>query len=213
MGTAKKVVSLVVRPLQASHLCFEVGGVLQELNTELGAAVTPLNFAKLYTELSSFPPVVSGSLPTLRIDYSRLLWDSKYLVDAVRPYTLANLRAEAGKAALNQEINARQNAYFAKYADAPAIISRMNALYSPSSPGSKSIRLDTLRTLAQDQADALRTAYEGDSLTNVVKHTKSRLRSKSHIDESDNSATEDIQFAAEVGPISAQISPLTLIGI
>jgi hypothetical protein len=89
----------------------------------------------------------------------------------------------------------------------------MNALYSPSSPGSKSIRLDTLRTLAQDQADALRTAYEDDSLTNVVKHTKSRLRSKSHIDESDNSATEDIQFAAEVGPISAQISPLTLIGI
>ena len=34
-----KVVSLKVRPFQATHLCFEVGGILVESNVELGAPV------------------------------------------------------------------------------------------------------------------------------------------------------------------------------
>jgi len=134
---APKPVSLRVRPLQASHLCFEVDGILGELNTQLGAPVAAFDFAAHYARI--------GSFPTITGDASRLLYDPLEIQALVRPYALVALRAEDRKAALNKAINARQNAYFAKYGNAPAIISRMNELYSPSVAGSKPNRLDILR--------------------------------------------------------------------
>ena len=93
------------------------------------------------------------------------------------PSILAALRAEPGKAVLDSAINARQNAYYAKYANAPAIIAKMNEFYSPDALGSKPNRLATLRSLAADQASELRVAYGNDGRTGVVKTTISDLDS------------------------------------
>ena len=63
---AAKVVSLTVRPLQVSHLCFEVGGVLGELGTQLGAPAVAFDFATFYS-----------LLPNTGGDPSRLSYDAK----------------------------------------------------------------------------------------------------------------------------------------
>jgi hypothetical protein len=115
-------------------------------------------------------------------DPSRLLYDFPQIRAFVAPFTLATLRAEPRKAALNKAINARQNAYFAKYGNLQGphgIIKRMNEYYSPTITGSKPIRLDTLSSLAQLQADQLHAAYSdpNDVRTGVVKETKSIITS------------------------------------
>jgi len=91
---------------------------------------------------------------------------------------LAALRSEPRKAALNKAINARQNAYFGKYANAPGVITLMNQFYSPAVAGSKPNRLVTLSSLASLQATQLNTAYTSDGRTGVVKTTKSILESE-----------------------------------
>jgi hypothetical protein len=145
MATAK-VVSLCVRPLQASHLCFEVGGILGESNTQLGAPVAAFDFATFYSTLGSFP-TISG-------DLSRLLFDPLAIQSFVKPSTLVALRAEAAKAALNNAINARQNAYFPKYGNAADIITRINEDYSTALGGTKPLRLGALTTLPRQHVDA-----------------------------------------------------------
>ena len=99
---AAKVVAMHAKPLQVSTLSFEVGGILQNLNIKLGESVTfpgmggksvAVDFEKFYTELSSFPTVAG--------DPSRLYYNIKEILDAVQPYTLATLRAEDSKLALN----------------------------------------------------------------------------------------------------------------
>ena len=170
MGVPKpKVVSLDVRPLQVSHLCFEVGGILGELKAELGAPAAAFDFAGFYAAL--------GANPTVTGDPSRLLYDSSEIRAKAGPPMLAALRAEPGKAVVDSAINARQNAYYAKYANAPAIIAKMNEFYSPAALGSKPNRLVTLRSLAADQASELRVAYGNDGRTGVVKTTTSTLDS------------------------------------
>jgi hypothetical protein len=111
-------------------------------------------------------------------DPSRLAFDSFAIRNFVESSLLAALRAEDRKAALNQAINARQNAFKAKYVNIPAIVSRMISDYSPSSSGSKPNRLKNLRNLSQQQADELNKAYGEDHLTGVVKTTHSKLESK-----------------------------------
>src|SRR5262249_47543201 len=111
-----KIAFMCVRPFQVSHLCFEAGGIIGELNIELGSTVTPFDFGAFYTTL--------GSAPTVAGDASRLLYDPAAIQAFVGQSTLATLRAETVKAALINAINARQNSYFAKYANAAKIVDR-----------------------------------------------------------------------------------------
>ncbi len=173
-----KVVSLHVRPFQASHLCFEVDGILEQLNTQLGDPIVAgghglglfvFNFASFYGVLRS-ALTVDG-------DLSRLLFDSLQIQAATKTSTLASLRAETGKAALDRAINARQNAYFAKYGNADQIIFRMNAFYSSDVEGSKLERLATLSRISEDQWNQLQAAYKQDKRMGVIRNTSSRLAS------------------------------------
>lgn len=168
MGTAK-VISMSVRPLQVSHLCFETGGILGESNAQLGAQVAAFDFSAFYAIL--------GSMPTIPGHPARLLFDFLEIQAATKPFTLVALRAEPGKAALNKVINARANAYYAKYANAPDIIARMNSYYSPLVKDTKPVRLAVLSSLSQSQTDQLSAAYTDDARTGVVKKTLSELNS------------------------------------
>src|SRR5215469_438579 len=165
-----KVVSLTVRPLHAAHLSFEIGGILEEVGTHLGAVVPAFHFSDFYAELASFR-TVSGDPSRLVYDFSEIMAKKE-----VHLGKLARLRAEPIKAALNKAINARQNAYFAKYANASDIIARINEYYSPVVSGSKPMRLQALRTLAENHWNMLWRAYMMDRLaepTVVVKYTQS----------------------------------------
>jgi hypothetical protein len=167
--SAAKPVSLSVRPFQVSHLCFEVGGIVEGSLAQLGAKATAFDFPAFYTTLSAVPTVAG--------DPSKLLYDSLAIEAAVAPFALVALRKEGRKAALNNAINARQNAYFAKYANAPAIIAKMNEFYSTSSSTSKPRRLEVLRLNADFQFVLLKGAYERDGRTDVVRTTGSVLNS------------------------------------
>jgi len=169
MSSAKPIF-LNVKPYRVTQVCFEVDGILQESHTELGSSVNAFDFAKFYATL--------GGIPTNPGDPSRIRYDFLQIQAAVKPYMLAALRSEPRKAALNKAINARQNAYFGKYANAPGVITLMNQFYSPAVAGSKPNRLVTLSSLASLQATQLNTAYTSDGRTGVVKTTKSILESE-----------------------------------
>jgi hypothetical protein len=101
-------------------------------------------------------------------DPSRLLYDFLKIQAEVAPFTLATLRAEPRKAALGKAINARQNAYFAKYANQDTIISFLETYYfnphdfdpsAPANPYSKSARLSDLSETNESRWAALNGAY------------------------------------------------------
>jgi hypothetical protein len=284
--SSAKVISLRVRPFGVSHLCFEVDGILGDMNTQLGALAPFFDFDAFYAILGAMPAqpatgsitftanpaggsiVLDGTTwtftntinpgqPQLLIfttlgetlanavqtlqestdanskkflysatstvliltaatggpggnsltfsttvsgattsgttlsggDISRLQYDFPAIQAATLPFALCSLRAEPRKAALDKAINARQNAYFAKYGNAPAIIDRMKAYYSSSAVGSKPNRLGELSVIAQSQADQLKAAYTSDSRLNVVKTTSSSIAS----------ATESYGYSASGG--------------
>jgi hypothetical protein len=168
MGTAK-VVALSTRPSKASQLCFEVGGILQEVGAQLGDTVTAFDFATFYAGLGA----------TAAGDASLLAFDSNGILTAppVAASTLATLRAEPRKSALDRAVTLRQNAYFSKFANAPAVVATANALYGPGA-GAKPSRLQHLAKLAQDQAKQLDAAYTADGRTGVIRTTFSALNSK-----------------------------------
>jgi hypothetical protein len=192
MGTAK-VVSLSVRPFQVTHLCFEADGILGQLNVELGSAAVAFNFAGFYATLGAMPP--SASDPT-RLNYNFL-----EIQAFTAPSTLASLRAEPNKAALNKAINARQNAWFAKYGHITAIVNRMNLYYSPATATSKPNRLARLAFLSQVQADELSIAYTADGRTGVVRNTTSSISSftASGGDLTETGQTNDQSLGTTVG--------------
>jgi hypothetical protein len=171
MTIGTKVISLSASPFRASQLCFEVGGILGESNVELGAKVRAFDFAAFYVNL--------GSLETFPNRPANLLYDFLEIQAAVKPFTLAALRAESAKAALHKAVNARANAYFAKYANIPDVISKMNEYYDPNNPGSKTRRLEILRSISEQQVQKLRDAYQEDHRTGaasfVVKNTESNI--------------------------------------
>jgi hypothetical protein len=115
MGTAK-IMSMRSRPFQISHLCFDSDGILGELKAQLGTNAAAFDFPVFYATLASAPTVAG--------DPSRLLYDFLAIQAFTAPAALASLRAEQGKAALDKAINARQNAFFAKYGSISAIVSR-----------------------------------------------------------------------------------------
>jgi len=156
MITAKPV-SLNVRPFKVSNLCFEVGGILGESFTELGAKVSAFDFRNLYRAFRE------ANLSE-EVDPGRIRFDSDG-IDAVTkttkpPSALAALRAETVKAALNRAINVRANAVFTKYGNAAEIIALRRKIKSD-----KGTRITSLSELSERQATALRKAYEQDLLT------------------------------------------------
>lgn len=196
-----KVVSLSVRPLQASHLCFEVDGILADSNTHLGSPVPHLNFAAFYAHLSSFPTVAG--------DPSRLLYDFSEIQAKIAPFILAALRSEPKKIQLGKAINARQNAYFAKYANAADVISTMTSSYSlsPKFDGSKYNRLKYLRMTSNQQADALQNAYINDGRDGVVKTTTSTVLSNITTQGSSTEGTQTNNEALALGAVSGCSTP------
>jgi hypothetical protein len=172
MGTAK-VVSLSVRPAEVSHLCFEVDGILEKLNTGLGGDVIPFDFPHFFNILRSRMTVPGEP----HGDPSSLLYNSLAIQMFTKPATLASLRAERNKAMLDKAMMARQNAFLSKYANAEDVIRKMNDYYSSDVIGSKPQRLASLAVLSERQAQALSEAYAADSRTGVVKRTSSYLSS------------------------------------
>jgi hypothetical protein len=162
-----KAVSLHIRPFQVSHLCFAGGGIIEISLALLGAPVKAFDFPGFYAIL--------GGVPTVSGDPSRLRYNFLDIEAAVASFALVSLRSEPRKAALNSAINARQNAYFAKYANAAAIIAQMNTFYSPSIVGSKPQRLAVLSGIATNQWNALKAAYTSAGRTGVVTNTFSQL--------------------------------------
>jgi biotin carboxyl carrier protein len=135
----------------------------------LGSPVTAFDFPSFYDTLRSAPTVAG--------DPSRLLYDAEQIEAFTQRSAIASLRAEPARAALDGAINGRQNTYFARHANAAAIIDKMNQSYSPSAAGSKPDRLTRLRALAVDQAHELRAAYGDDGHTGVVRNTTSSIDS------------------------------------
>jgi biotin carboxyl carrier protein len=194
--SAAKPVSLSVRPYKVSHLCFEVDGIL-ELTTplaELGTMVPAFDFPAFYAIL--------GGVPTVPGHPSQLIYNFPEIDAAVAPFALAALRSEQRKASLNKAINNRQNAYYAKYANVPAIISRIDSSYSPSIVGSKMQRLEVLSALSEDQWTELKGAYTIDGRTGVVRTTNSLLTSstRSSGDSTTNARTDELSISNPVGP-------------
>ncbi|MGA7283313.1 MAG: hypothetical protein WBW87_02105 [Candidatus Cybelea sp.] len=171
-----KVVSIKAIPWKVSHLCFEVGGILGELDVQLGAPVAaPFDFTGFYGGLSA----------TAAGDPSLLSFNSNGILTAppVVASLLAALRAETSKAVLDKAVCARQNAYFAKYGSASSIISTISAYYGGGSTANPA-RIANLVELAQTQADQLwqaysdaGIAYNSSNLDGVVKTTSSTLNS------------------------------------
>ena len=157
-----KVVSLSVMASKASLLCFEVGGILGESHTELGASVAAFDFAAFYATL--------GSMPMVPGHPARLLYDFLEIQAFAKKFTLAALRAEPNKAALSKAVNARANAYYAKYANAPTIIAKINAFLFAGNPGFKPIQAGVLSTNPPDQAEKLKAClFQPINRTGVVK--------------------------------------------
>jgi hypothetical protein len=196
-----KAVSLNVVASQVSNLCFEVNGILGELHAKLGQEIASFDFPAFFGIL--------GSMPTVPGHPARLIYDFLEIQAFAKPFTLAALRAEPNKAALSKAINARANAYYAKYANAPAVIAKMQEFYSPSIAESKPNRLDLLSSLSEDQMKQLRDAYLADSppRTNVVRQTKSCLSSNlrssgssTTIDQSDQKTAQFLTGGATFPP-------------
>ncbi len=186
------VVSLKARPWQVSLLSFEIGGILEALNVELGATVAQFDFTTFY-----------GGLGATNVsDASRLTYDSQGILTALAgppQAVLAALRTEAQGAALDRLVNARQNAWFSKYGPTQ-ITNIVNAAttYYGSGASANPAMLSNLSTLAQTQADQLAAAYlatgrgypSGGSPV-VVQNTSSVLTSKT-ITTDASSATPDL---------------------
>ena len=156
-----RVVSLRARPIQAAHLCFQVSGVVAEVNVRIGTVVQQFDRQSLVNSMLQFP--TSG-------DPSLLLYDadgiSSYVGDSNDDNgALMMLRAanEEAYAALDQAINARSNAYYAKYADQAGLVQALQSTYLTNATVlptvSKSQHLQNLLQISQQQWTGLSNSY------------------------------------------------------
>src|SRR6516165_8502515 len=118
--TSARVVSLHARPMFVCNLSFPVDGVVDEVNCMLGGTLTNyFAYDNLLAKMGAIPaPTVGG----VGGDPSRLFYDSQQISLAVAGEVVAplmTLRSSQGAAmtALEQAINARQNAYWARYSN------------------------------------------------------------------------------------------------
>ena len=187
-----KPVVMSVQPFQVAHLCFETGGILQSALADLGTQVKKFDFPALYKTL--------GGVPAVAGDPSLLLYDVTQIDTYVGAFALAALRNEARKVDLNTAIKSRQNSYFAKYANAPAIIARMNTYYSETGATAKPQRLRRLTSLATQQWNLLNSAYNSYKRTGVVTTTNSVLCSDttSYGYSATGGISEELSFSAGI---------------
>jgi hypothetical protein len=167
MGTAK-VVTLGSRPYKAARLCFEVGGIVEQISVTLGSSVTPFDFTGFYTGLGA---TAVGDASLLKFNSQAILTSAP-----VAASILASLRAEPRAAALDRAIDLRQNSYFARYGSIAAVVGEATGFFGTGT-SAKPARLAHLATLAQQQADQLDAAYTTDSRTGVIRTTNSVLNS------------------------------------
>jgi hypothetical protein len=175
MPLATKPVYLEVRPFQVSHLCFEVGGILGESFTELGAPVSAFDFGGLYKAFRSATP--SKAVDPRRLEFDSNAIDGKTKIppdiknvppSERRPLALAALRAETLRAALDKAINVRANAFMTKYADPVGTVVTIKEFASI-----KTKALQFLLDNSERQGKMLIDEYEKDQRTGVVKTTQS----------------------------------------
>ena len=164
MGKAE-VVSLVVKPVSVSRLCFERDGILERVRVQLGASVEPFGFEEFH-EVLSRSEIAKDREGRLRFDAAAI---REFLE---RYHILGELRSvhDAG-IALQKAINARQNSYLSKYRNLGLIDLKMHELYHPHTSGSKSERLAALSGLASGMWDQVRAAYEEDERRSGVVRT------------------------------------------
>lgn len=173
-----KPLSLTVRPFHVANLCFEVGGILGESFTELGAQVSAFDFDSLYKSFRD-----AGTLPG---NPGRLEFDSVRIDGATKPpvppdpppahpLALAALRAETVKAALNKAILSRENAFITKYGGIAAIADVMRKIIP-----FRGQQINQLSFLSDGLMKTLNAAYEKDPerkgvVTTAVTDTTSTL--------------------------------------
>jgi biotin carboxyl carrier protein len=183
------IVSLRARPIQAAHLCFPVNGVIDQVTVRIGDATDQFDTQSLIASMLQFP---TGADPSL------LSWDADAIANWAGQYNEGNgalmtLRDNGAYAALDQAINARSNAYFAKYANPAAVVQALQNTYlAPnnfSSPPvqSKSQHLANLMNCSQQQWTGLSNQYGQINFTTlngvttplsnpaVVDHTESDI--------------------------------------
>jgi hypothetical protein len=242
-----KVISLKARASQVSHLCFPYNGVIENFSQvfvaptptfpppgltgqtpyilhiqlpgsyrsiQLGDPVTPFPFTNFY-----------GNLSKVSSDPSRLVYDSTGISTdpTVQASALVTLRGELIAAALDKAVNARQNAFWAKYANKDEIISVMNNFYGATAPYpsvtvSKPDALARLFNVAQDQMIDLQAGYQQAplptimGLPNVVPLTTSILNTTGNFPDTSQTVTNrgytyrTPAYEAEAQGLRAQIS-------
>ncbi|MEZ5890348.1 MAG: HlyD family secretion protein [Xanthobacteraceae bacterium] len=148
-----RVISLNVMPTQASMLSFEVGGIIEQINIELGSEVDAFDFPVFYRAL--------GAMPTIPKDPARM-YNVLEIGGMINRYILATLRAEPSKAALTKALNSRANSFYAKYANASEIADYTWKAYHGSVKGSKHQFLDALKNISQYSFDTINEQYKND---------------------------------------------------
>jgi hypothetical protein len=195
--TDATVIDMKARPVNSANLCFEVNGILDQLNAQLGWPVQAFDFDFFYSNLTVY--TVAGDPSRLAYDSGGILSDPIY----VKPSTLATLRAAPVAAALDRAIRARQNEFYAKYATAwvglPGLLPITNMMYNLYGPGSGS-KLDLLQQLgnvANNQTSALLGAYSANPIRNpsnpqngVVKRTWSHITATGGHNEEEMTASD-----------------------
>jgi HlyD family secretion protein len=186
MATPATVLSLAVRPFQAAHLAFEVGGILGELDVQLSQTVDAFPFTTFFGAL--------GALPTVLTHPESLKYNVDTIENETGGYLVAALRAEPSKIALTKALLARENAYWSRYSDIAATANLMTDFYGAASKLSTKLhRLNTLSGLADQQATDLYNAYKNvnPSRLGVVFATQSLLTSDTDSQGQDTGQTEE----------------------
>jgi hypothetical protein len=172
MSNPGKVIQITARPAEAAGLALEVDGIVEARTVQLGDSVTAFDFAGFYAILGS----TITSSPHDPSHGAQLRFTSQGIRShgPVASSALLALRTESLKAALDQAILARENAFYNKYGRSAAIVGAANKKYSQSH-SSKAYLLSTLSQLSQQRSDLLQAAYERDERTGVVEFTTSQL--------------------------------------
>lgn len=214
------VVSLKTRASQISHLCFPAPGIIESLRVvtypsstpagPLGETQRPLQLGDTVTAFDFFTFCEGLGALSGGSDSSLLLYNSwAILTDAtVQKSLLMTQRAESIAVALDKSVNARQNTFYAKYANIAETASVMQNLYTATLPESVTpfveegySKPDCLARLSQvvnNQAGDLALAYgqqplpSVSGLSNVVPTTSSVLTTTGDVGIGAENTTQNI---------------------
>lgn len=151
MSTHTRVLALTVSAKRISDLAFNVGGIVESMNSSsatLGASVRAYDLrAALYTHLAE--PELSSGKPT-----GRLVYDSAKIRSILLPHALAVLSNEVIAAELDQAISRRQNQFLSRN----QFIEQIEKLVQDVYPKKVGI-LTNLLALSEQHFQALHSVY------------------------------------------------------